>query len=290
MSTKTPDQVHIPEIVDENPLDVFQKTNLEHLLSKVEEEVRSYTGLDPADKTDYAYMGTVGARISSFKTAVEKMGKDLVDPIKAQTKEIDALRKMNKDRCDALRQEFLAPRVAYDAEVAAHAKAVADAFELFNHGHLKVAEFGNTELADFEVMIERFEAVEMTESFFGARLKEATESKATGLKLVEARRDKWVEDEKLREAGRKALQVQQDKEAADRHAARQAEAPTKAPESAPTAPAPSIDASDAYDKAKVHRAIVEDLVKAEVCSEAAARELVKAVYNGKIRNLSISYE
>lgn len=281
---KTPDQVEIPEIVDENPLDIFQKTNLDVLLTKIEQSVQSFTGLDPSDKTDYKYMGSIGARISSTKATIEKMGKSLVDPIKAQAKEIDALRKMSKDRLDALRQGFLEPRVAFDAEVAAHAKAVAEAFELFNHGHLKVAEFGSITQEHFDKMFADFEAVELTESFFGDRLEEAQNAYATGHRLLEQRQERWVEDEKLREAGRKAVQEQEDAAAAKRHAERQAQQKDEEPKQpeTPKAPAFTVEAS-------AKNAVYGQLVNYGMPKEQA-KKFVLALTAGQINHLSISYE
>jgi len=270
---KTPDQIEIPEVVDENALDLFQKSNLEVILRKTEDEVRSYVGLDPSDKKDYAYMGTIAARISSLKTTIEKKGKALVDPIKAQAKEIDALRKMNKDRCDALRQEFLAPRVAYDEELAAHKKAVADAFELFNHGHLDVAEFGTTKLEDFDKMVEKFKSVEMTQSFFGDRLDEAKASYETGLYLLEQRRERWIEDEKLREAGRAELKRKEDEAAAQRHHERLKSEQEKAPDDS---------------KASAKNAIYGQLVNYGMPKENA-KKFVLAIANRQIKHLEINY-
>ncbi|MBT8449085.1 MAG: hypothetical protein KJO69_05320, partial [Gammaproteobacteria bacterium] len=262
---------------------------LKKLIEATEIEVRSYAGLDPSSPTDYKHFGTVAARISKLKVAIEKMGKSIVDPIKAEAKQYDALRKMSKDRLELLRSEFLAPRTDYDNEVQQHLAAVAAAFDLWAFGHNRVNEFGEPTEADFEAMREKMEAPELTESFFGERLKEAREAKESGLHLLGMRQKQWVEDQALKEAGRKALQAAQDKEAAERHAAREAEK-KQVQESLKDESSESIKRTvAAIEQAAVHNRIISDLDALGVCSAAQGKELIRAIFKGHVKGLKIEY-
>ena len=217
------------------------------------------------------------------------MGKALVDPIKAQAKEVDALRKMNKDRMDALRADFLAPRVAYDAEVLAHKQYIASTIDDLTFGNRKVGEFKvRPSLDDWSARIDHLESMDVSPEIFGDRSDEVAALRVTALGQAEQARDVWIEEEAALEAGRKALKIQQDAEAAQRHAAREKETKEVIKDTVEKAGG-TQKAIDAIAQAEVHNDIIKALVANEVCSVAAGKALITAIYKGKIPNLSINY-
>lgn len=289
--SKTPDNVTIPEIAEESALSLFSgDARIENMLKAVEEEVSSLV-LDPSNKKDYAHYGSIGRRISSFKVALDKKGKEIVDPLKAQCKEVDAMRKKIKDRMDALRDQFLLPRSQYDDEIKAHEKAVADALELFRYGHTKVGEFKAPTIEEWDALLEKVETFSMDEGFFADKLTEAKELQATAIDMIKLKRDQFIEDEKVKEAGRKALQEQQDKEAAERHKQRE-EAKAKADAEAAKTPAqkPAAPLSKREVETTTHRQIVSAITELGLdISKDQSVGILTAIYQGRIKGLAIQY-
>ena len=288
---KTPDTVEIPEVADESALDLYNGARLKVEVEKVEAEVRSLV-FDPSIPKEYKFIGTIARKISGFKVAVDKLGKELVDPIKAQCKEIDAQRKMVKDRMDALRDEFLAPREAFDQAEVTRVKNVAAAIELFQYGHLKIAEFSKPDMARWDALYAKVHGFEISECVFQDRFNEAKMARSAALDLICNARDKWIEDEQALEAGRKALKEQEDKEAGERHAKRQAEAAATAAAKpkAPDAPAAEKPAPESKKEreARVNRAIMANLRDIGL-SAAAAHNVVVALYRGQIPHVTTDY-
>ena len=218
-TTKKPHEMTIPEIDESAPLALFNGDKLKLIIDQVEQEI-SLLVLDPTVASDHEQYGSIGRKIGSFFAAIDRAGKSLVDPLKKEAKKVDGQRKIAKDRGAELKANFMLPRTEYDAEVAAHVKAVAESFEMMQGGHHRIGEFRAATLAEWDAHIEAVKAVDLSESFFCERLAEAREVQGESLEMNTARRAKFIEDEAAIEAGRVALKVQQDAEAAKRHAER----------------------------------------------------------------------
>lgn len=292
-TVKTPDQVIVPELV-ENDNSLFAGATLKLAVKEMETEIRSLV-LDPSDPQQYKYFGTVNRKISGMKAEIERRGKGLVDPIKAQCKEIDALRNMVKTRLGALGKEFMQPRVDHDEAIAAKAKKLADAFDMITNGNARVGEFKTrAEVSDWDSRVNELEQFEVKEDLFGERATEASEALTMALTMAKHLRDKCVEEEKALEAGRVALKAQEDAEAAARHEARQKE------KAASIAPAPATkpmtatalndsESAERERKGVVHRQIVTQLKKSSGVSEETAQSIVRDIYHGRIQGLQIVY-
>lgn len=262
--------IEIPSVEEEKALDLYQGNRIKTLVKQVCDEVNSLV-LDPANPDDYKAFGTVQRKISSFKAALDAAGKKLVDPLKKQAKAIDDERKYVKDTLDRLRRDFLAPREALDAEKERKEKEVADTIEWLNRGHLDLGGPGTTE-EHFDEALARAKETQIDEADFGERTAEARKARDTAIYLIETRRDQWLEERKLIEAGRQAIQGG-------------ATGP-----SAPASPPESCDRPKATEEqAVVHRAILADLVKFGL-SEPQAKTVIRAVYDGKIPHLRIHYK
>lgn len=223
MSTETRKQPHetiIPTIDESNPVELFQGATLKLTIDAAEREVEALF-LDPSNPADYKHFGSFQRKLGSLGAAIDKAGKSIVDPIKAQAKEVDAMRKAAKERMTAIKAKFILPRVQFDEEVADHARRVNDSFELMHHGHKGVGEFGKATAQEWETIIANIEAIDMAEELFGDRLDEAKALKADSLDLNRRRLAEFVEAEAALEAGREALKDKQDAEAAERHKERE---------------------------------------------------------------------
>lgn len=295
---KTPDTVEIPDLVNENPLDLYNGSRLEIAVKQVEEAVRALV-LDPSNPAEYKHFGSVARRVSSFKTSIDKIGDGLVRPIKAQCKDIDAKRKMVKDRMNALRDEFLAPRVAFDDAEVARVKFVADAFDLFQHGALKIGEFSKPTIEAWDALLLKVTEFEITEEVFKDQFDAARETRKMAVETIGMARSKWMDDEAALEAGRAALKLKQDEEAAERHAKRQielaaeAEEKAKAKAAAPKAEAPAAAEKPAEEpqrerEARVNRAILAKL-KDLGLSDKDSKAVVCALYMKQIPHVSTDY-
>lgn len=103
------------EISAYKPLQIFQPNGTEEILAKVEAFAKSVVA-DVATEQGRKDIKSMARRISSTKTALDAVGKGLVEPIKEQTIIIDAERKRARDRLDALRDATLAPYEAWQEQ------------------------------------------------------------------------------------------------------------------------------------------------------------------------------
>lgn len=292
--SKTPDEILIPEVDENKPLELYQGDRINLLLKQVEEEVSTLV-LDPSDPKEYKHFGSVARRISSFKVTVDNMGKGLVEPLKKQCKEIDAARKVVKDRMDKLRSDFLKPREEFDAKEEARVKQVADAFDLFQYGHLKIGEFRKPDAAAWEALAKKVEEYEVIEEVFREKTNEAKQLQGMAIENIKLAYGKWKEDEAALEAGRKALQEKQDREAAERHAkrleeqAKAAEAKKEAQAKAPESGEKPRPLTLQERQAVVHRNVAAGLMAHAGLDEEQAKKVVREIYKRSIPYVTITY-
>ncbi|WP_049175134.1 hypothetical protein [Acinetobacter ursingii] len=103
------------QVIEQNAIVVaFQKENgIQDLFDRMAEQARSIVP-DVTTKKGRDAIASQAYKVSKSKTAVDNHGKDLVAGIKAQAAVIDRDRKAWRDQCDALRDEILAPRDAWE--------------------------------------------------------------------------------------------------------------------------------------------------------------------------------
>ena len=282
MSNKTPEEVTIPEIVDETPLDLYNGNRVKVLLDQLKDEVGSLV-LDPADPNDYKAFGSIQRKISSFKTTLDKKGDEIVRPIKTQIKEVDAQRKLVRDTCDRLRADFLKPREEYDAEIKRREQEVAAAFELFERGWQKVGEFREPTQKEWDDLVAKIEGYEIDPELFGERAADAEAARSTGLEVAKLKRQKFIDDAAALEAGKKALADQKAKDIADQQAAQAGSAAA----AAPGTPKEEVDQSREH-RAKVNREVMAAFEERGI-PESVAMELTKQIALNKIPHLQIVY-
>ena len=241
------------------------------------------------------------AKVTKTKTGIEKLGKALVDPIKAEAKVIDKERKLYRDELEAIKAEVRKPVTLWEEEQAA-AKAKVDQhfFELEQAGVSTSSVTGEL-LSEVQLSkkIAHLESINLED--FGDRSEDAEQMTAAGLTRIKAalqqRKDADELDE-LRKA--KAKQEAADARAADEkriadEAVAKHEAAKK--EAAESKVAPVVVAknesvskrdSEAIKKVQVNRQLLESFCLHGML-EADAKRLIGAIVNNKIPNIQITY-
>lgn len=292
MSTehKQPHEVIIPTLDESNPVALFEGATLKLAIDAVEREVDTLS-LDPSNPSDYKHFGSFQRKLGSFGAAIDKAGKSIVDPIKAQAKEVDAMRKVAKERMTAIKAKFILPRVQFDEEVANHARRVNDSFELMHHGHKQVGEFGTATVQEWETLIANIEGIDMAEELFTDRLDEAKALKAESLEMNRARFAKWKDDEAALEAGREALKIKQDEEAAERVKVREAEKAARESQEVPPVAESKAGAKEATKPAVTPETTAQNSVYRTLLEHGMPHEgafkLVNDITSGEVDHLKL---
>lgn len=100
--------------IQQNALTIFTTTQgCDPLLDAIYKEVESFVG-DTSTKKGRADIASKAAQISKMKTAIDGVGKSLVDKLKEQPKLVDAERKRVRDALDALRDQVRQPLTEWE--------------------------------------------------------------------------------------------------------------------------------------------------------------------------------
>jgi len=114
----------------ETALEVFTKEKgLDPYLDVLKDEITTFKASPPPLNTakGRALYGSMAMKVSRLKTALDGMGKDLVDELKDKPKKVDAERKRIRDLLDQWRDDVKQPVVDWQAEQdAIEAKRIAD--------------------------------------------------------------------------------------------------------------------------------------------------------------------
>lgn len=105
--------VTIPEPI--NPLVLFADQGAQPFIDIVQAKVSEFT-LDINDPESRKEAKSLARKVSSSKTFLDAIGKNLVEPMKSQTKIVDNERKRARDTLDALRDNILEPIEAWEAK------------------------------------------------------------------------------------------------------------------------------------------------------------------------------
>lgn len=112
MSTEIAELIELPP--KETALTVFQApSGLEPWLEKIRAEVSSFAP-DVSTRKGRDAIASLAYKVRQSKTALDKLGKELVDELKDVPKRIDAERKRMRDILDALSEEVRAPLTAWE--------------------------------------------------------------------------------------------------------------------------------------------------------------------------------
>ena len=96
-----------------NPLEVFTQNGYDDLIGKIEAECNNFTA-DITTKAGRDEIASMAYKIAKSKTALDKLGKDLVSDWKAKSKAVDEVRRKAWDRLEALQHKVRQPLTDFE--------------------------------------------------------------------------------------------------------------------------------------------------------------------------------
>lgn len=219
-------QVNELQVIDQNVIvAAFAKRGgTDELFEHIAQEVRSHVP-DVTTKKGRDAIGSLAMKVSKSKTLIEKCGKELVAEQKAQIKLIDDDRIAIVKKFDALRDEILAPRDAWEKaeedRVAKHTGAIRAIRSLYDEntanqeahvikGYIfdleKLEVDSSFEEFEQEAKLAKFETLEKLRTALVAREKyEAEQAELERLRKEQLEREQRERDERIaKEAADKA--------------------------------------------------------------------------------------
>lgn len=219
-------QVNELQVIDQNVIvAAFAKRGgTDELFEHIAQEVRSHVP-DVTTKKGRDAIGSLAMKVSKSKTLIEKCGKELVAEQKAQIKLIDDDRIAIVKKFDALRDEILAPRDAWEKaeedRVAKHTGAIRAIRSLYDEntanqeahvikGYIfdleKLEVDSSFEEFEQEAKLAKFETLEKLRTALAAREKyEAEQAELECLRKEQLEREQRERDERIaKEAADKA--------------------------------------------------------------------------------------
>lgn len=306
----------------ETALSVYSKPcGLDPYLDTVKDKIAEFKANPPPLDTEKgrAQYRSMARKISSFKTALDGMGKDLVDELKDTPKKVDAERKRIRELLDSWRDDVKKPADDWDAEQARikaekeaeeSAKALLIQIESDHEIGLLLNEKYDREraekLAEEEKSRTEYEAKIAAEAAENARIiaeqaaanairdaQLATERAERQKAESEAREKQAVIDAQAREAAQKQAAELATKQAEERaeqqrlQAIADTEARIAREKAAEEAAAAKQAANKAHQK-RINNEAMNDLMEFGL-TEEKAKLLIISIVQGKIKNISINY-
>ena len=263
-------------VIDEVPsketaLEVYTGTmGLDPWIEKIRTEALSLVP-DTSTKKGRDAIASMAYKVRQAKSALDKVGKELVDRLKEQPKLVDAERKRMREALDALAEQVRKPLDDFEAKEAARVEKIKLSIEGFG---IHATEMDHLSAADLSRHIEFVEGISIDDSFqeFAS---EAAQAKDSALAKMRSARDAKIKHEaeqaelaRLRaeaeERARKDREEQIAREAADR-AKREAEE------------AAAREKAQAESKAKAEREAAERReLELKLAAEQAERQKLAA--------------
>jgi len=302
-----------------NALDVFRsETTIEELIDKVRREATDFEP-DISTPAGRKKIAAQAYKVSQFKIAIDKAGKELTDDWFRRKKIVDTGRRFARETLDNLRDEIRRPLTEWEEEqerirqeAAIQAEIEADEIEAYGMNDLFDRE---AKLQEAEARLERErlerEEKERQEQEEKARLEreerlrqEAAE-KATKEAEEKLKREKEAREKAEREKKAAEEKAERDRIAATEKAERDRKAAVAAAEKKARDEAEQKErdrirreedekreaqqrAADRENRRKINRAAVQALVEGGV-SKTAATKAVTLIASGKIPSVSIRY-
>ncbi|NBC49911.1 MAG: hypothetical protein GVY22_18470 [Gammaproteobacteria bacterium] len=204
---------------------------LEDILTEIEQAARSIAPPDITTKAGREAVSSLAYKVARSKTFLdEKLGKPLVADWKAKAKAVDALRKLARDRLDALKAEVRQPLTDYEQAEADRQAQIIGLLEAW-HGQQRATQQLDPAIDPCRVIsaeITRIEALPIVPEL-EERQSEAQQIKDATLYQLHQKleRAKQVEAERARIAEEEEAKRQAEREAHERQIAEQAAAAAK---------------------------------------------------------------
>jgi hypothetical protein len=268
---------------------MFDGKGVIELVDKLDKDLRSIV-LDGSTAKGRQECVSLAANVRSSKVHIDKVGAELVKPLKDKAKIIDVQRKEVRDKLDALAVHLRQPATDWEnSEIKrkdSHRKALQDILKLKDN----VEFMGVNQIMDRITSLEGYKAYNFEEYANDAK------SYITG---IEVALNGAMANAKQREEDAKELERLR-KEKAEREAAEEKPLP---PEDVPVMPhaqaqdarGPAPTTSKSVDNSRehmrqVHNEVVDTLMRLTPLDQASAQAVVVAIVTKKIPHVSISYE
>jgi len=243
------------------------------------------------------------AKVGKTKTGIEKLGKALVDPIKAEAKVIDVERKFYKDELAALQAEVRKPVTLWEEEQSRVKAAIAQAFFELEQDGVSTSPVTGELLSEamLSKKIQHLENVDLTE--YGEDSEKAEQLAAAGLTRIKAALQQRKDADELAELRKAAAEKEakdkqeaNDKRIADEAIEKHEAAKAEAAESKIT-PVTVVKNETVTPEAKsysdhkrdVNRQLLADFAQAGNISEDDAKAIITEIVRGNIANIKITY-
>lgn len=260
-------------IEPKNALAIFtQKDQLDEIISQVEMEVATFEH-DLSNESRRKKTASLARKVSSTKTYLDGLGKDLVSDWKAKSKAVDANRKDMRDRLDELRDLARKPLTDWEAEDA----------------RIKAEEAARIEAEKVKAEIERdHEMAVLMNAEYDRQAEEA-------FIKAQAEEELRIEAEHKARLEREALIAKQAKEKAEREAAeREAALKREAEEAAAKAEADRLASLEREKQAYREKIAAEERARVQaqeaalqrqLAAESAKREAEAAAERGRLAEI-----
>ena len=265
------------------------------LFDRIAEQARSIVPDLSTDKGRKA-IASMARKVASSKTAFDAHGKELKEQYTVITSKIDADRKLFRDQCDALRDEIRKPLTDWENaekdrveglqlrvdEISLPCEFESSQFIKSQIEYIKLIEVDDSfmEFKD-KAKLAKFEKLEMLNNLLtNVEKKEEEEAQLEKQRIEEQQRIQKERDEKITlEAKLKAEREAEEKARIEQQQKTKAEAELKEQQ--------DREANKAHKKAVCDSILVE-LAKLNI-DEATGQNLIKAIYNNQIPNISIKF-
>ena len=277
--------------------------HIDPILQAIADEVRKFKA-DPYTEKGRKESASMAFKVARTKTYLDGLGKDLVADMKELPKKVDASRKVVRDFLDALKDEVRQPLDQWEAEqerIAAERKAKEDAEALakeieFTHeiALLLNADYDRKKVeAAAAAEQARLEREDQLRREGEARARQEAQEREQAAKDAQERAERQQAEAEERAKDAEARAAQAKKEADDRAEQAAVEAQQRERARAEAVARAEAEAKAAKERDMEHRRKINGAILAAIVAtgipEDQAKELVKAMAQGKIPHVSIAY-
>ena len=277
--------------------------HIDPILQAIADEVRKFKA-DPYTEKGRKEIASMAFKVARTKTYLDGLGKDLVADMKELPKKVDASRKVVRDFLDALKDEVRQPLDQWEAEqerIAAERKAKEDAEALakeveFTHeiALLLNADYDRKKVeAAAAAEQARLEREDQLRREGEARARQEAQEREQAAKDAQERAERQQAEAEERAKDAEARAEQAKKEADDRAEQAAVEAQQRERARAEAVARAEAEAKAAKERDMEHRRKINGAILAAIVAtgipEDQAKELVKAMAQGKIPHVSIAY-
>ena len=299
--TKKDDLPEVKEIVIFTPEEVHGVFSIEGGVQNLFEKLKAHVFPlvhDVSDQQGRDKIKSLAYSVSRSKTVVEAHGKELVSEIKEKAKEIDSQRKFWRDSCDDLRSKVRAPLDAWEA---AEKEKIDEILE-------KIKAIGNFAEISFqspvdqiESRIEKLKAKDILPEIFGEMLAEAKLTKYEAIEKLEAvlaqsKEFHAAEAEKIEKIKSEAVKKQKEESDArekqliiERDQAAEKERKKIEYENQQAQAKENARKQDVEHRRKINGELLGSICATGMLDEDQAKEFIKLIHKGEIKNLKIIY-